>query len=222
MELLEAMRNRHSVRQYLTKPIEEKIALELASFIEEVNQESGMHIQLCLNEPNAFDSFMAHYGAFKNVTNYIAIVGKKGKDFEERCGYYGEKVVLKAAQLGLNTCWVAVTFSKSKSIHKVLKDEKFSCVIALGYGVNQGVAHKNKPMDSLFQIEGKMPDWFKNGMEAAMLAPTSMNQQKFLLTLKENTVTAKAGLGFYSKLDLGIVKYHFEIGARGGEWKWAN
>lgn len=221
MDIFEAMQKRHSVRSYTTQKIEEKVVAELKAYIEECNQKSGMHIQLCLNEPNAFDSFMAHYGSFKNVTNYIAIVGKKGKDFEEMCGYWGEKVVLKATQLGLSTCWVALTYSKGKNEAKIENGEKLSCVIPLGYGAVEGVAHENKPMESLCKTDGPMPEWFRKGMEAAMLAPTSMNQQKFLLTLNGNTVTAKAGIGFYTKLDLGIVKCHFEIGAEGAEWKWA-
>lgn len=98
------MKKRHSVCRYLEKKLEESVANELPAYIEERNQKSGMHIQLCLDKPNAFDSFMVYYGSFKNVTHYIVIVGKKGKDFEEQCGYWGEKVVLKATQLGLNTC----------------------------------------------------------------------------------------------------------------------
>ena len=58
-----------------------------------------------------------------------------------------------------------------------------------------------------------MPDWFKKGMEAAALAPTAMNQQKFLIILEGNKVNAKALTAFYSKLDLGIVKYHCELGS---------
>ena len=81
MDIFEAMKKRHSVRRYVDKKIEDSIANELLAYIEECNQKSGMHIQLCLDEPNAFDSFMAHYGSFKNVKNYIVIVGKKGKDF---------------------------------------------------------------------------------------------------------------------------------------------
>lgn len=56
-----------------------------------------------------------------------------------------------------------------------------------------------------------MPDWFSKGMEAALLAPTAMNQQKFYITLENGKVSAKAGRGFYTKMDLGIVKYHFEV-----------
>ena len=54
-------------------------------------------------------------------------------------------------------------------------------------------------------------DWFQKGMEAVCLAPTAMNQQKFFFELKDGTVTAKSLGGFYSKIDLGIAKYHFEV-----------
>ena len=48
-----------------------------------------------------------------------------------------------------------------------------------------------------------------------------MNQQKFVFTLNGNKVSAKAGLGFYSKIDLGIAKYHFEAGAGKENFTWA-
>ena len=111
MNLSEAIRERHSVRSYLTKAIDGDVKTDLLSFIDQCNQESGLHMQLVTDEPKAFDGFMAHYGKFSGVTNYIALIGKKGKDLEETCGYYGEKVALKAQQLGLNTCWVALTYS---------------------------------------------------------------------------------------------------------------
>ena len=44
-----------------------------------------------------------------------------------------------------------------------------------------------------------------------------MNQQKFVFSLDGNVVRAEAGTGFYSKIDLGIAKYHFELGAGGQE-----
>lgn len=220
MDILEIMKNRHSVRRYIDKRIDDNIKKELIEVINECNHEGDMNIQLCTDEPKAFDSFMAHYGNFNNVKNYIAIVGKKEDKLQEKSGYYGEKVVLKAAELGLNTCWVALTYSKSKADIKVEKGEKLVCVIALGYGENQGVSHKSKSMEQLSKVNGEMPDWFKKGMKAAMLAPTSMNQQKFLISLEDNKVRAKAFTGFYSKLDLGIVKCHFELGSgrEGLEW----
>ena len=50
-----------------------------------MNRESGLHIQLVRNEPKAFDGLVAHYGKFIGVTNYIAMIGKKGPEWKLRC-----------------------------------------------------------------------------------------------------------------------------------------
>lgn len=208
MDLLEVMKARHSVRQYSRKKIEDEKRKLLTDLAKECNRESSLNIQIIFDEPKCFDSMMAHYGKFSGVENYIALVGKKDADLEEKAGYYGEKLVLKAQELGLNTCWVAMTHGKSTA--KIRKGEKQACLIALGYGDVQGTAHKNKPVNQLCSCAPSMPEWFSKGMEAAMLAPTAMNQQKFYFTLEKDKVSAKAGRGFYTKMDLGIVKYHFE------------
>lgn len=213
MELLEAIQNRHSVREYTDQRIEEEICNELSQEIESCNKEGGLHIQLVTDEIEAFSGTLAHYGKFKNVRNYIGLIGENSSDLEEQIGYYGERIALKAQQLGLNTCWVALTFSKRKSKCVIRKGEKLVCVLALGYGKTQGVPHKSKQIEELCRVGETMPLWFKNGMEQAILAPTAVNQQKFLITLKNGKVSAKSTGGFYSKVDLGIVKYHFEIGA---------
>lgn len=221
MDIMEAMWQRHAVRSYLDKSLEGETLRALEGCIAECNRESGLHIQLVKNEPRAFDSTMAHYGNFSGVTNYIALIGKKSPQLDELCGYFGEKIVLQAQMLGLNTCWVALTFKKIPDAYRVDAGEKLAIVIALGYGAAQGVPHKSKPMDVLCEVNGETPEWFRKGMEAAMLAPTAMNQQKFKLTRNGNKVTAKAAFGPYTKLDLGIIKYHFEIGAGKDNFIWA-
>lgn len=213
MERIEAIKQRHSVRQYTDKKISAEILADLQTEIDACNQEGDLHIQLVTEEPKAFDGFMAHYGKFSGVTNYIALVGKKSAKLDERCGYYGERLVLKAQQLGLNTCWVAMTYKKIPDAFKINKGEKLTVVISLGYGKTQGVAHKVKPVEQVSNVSASTPEWFKAGVEAALLAPTAMNQQKFKLTYDGGRVTASAGVGFYSKVDLGIVKYHFEVGS---------
>lgn len=205
MEILEIMKKRHSVRQYKAQTIEESKRAELNSYIEDVNKESNLSIQIFYDEPKCFDSFMAHYGKFVNVKNYIAIVGNKND--QEKAGYYGEKIVLKCQEMGLNTCWVAMTHGKSQA--KINEGQKQLIIISLGYGENQGIAHKSKSIDELGHAD-KETEWFKTGMEAVSLAPTAMNQQKFLFELKNDIVTAKSLGGFYSKIDFGIAKYHFE------------
>lgn len=208
MEMLELMKARHSVRQYTEQKIEADKRAALDALTAELNQEGGMHIQILYEEPKCFDSFMAHYGKFSGCRNYIAVVGPKGKDLDEKAGYYGEQLVLKAQELGLNTCWVAMTHGKSAAV--IEKGEKLAILISLGYGATQGVVHKNKELTAVSDLTKDSPQWYQDGLEAALLAPTAMNQQKFRFSVENNQVSAKATGGFYSKIDLGIVKYHFE------------
>ena len=220
MDLLQAMRERHSVRVYTPQPIEGEVLQNLKQYIDQCNRESGLHIQLILNEPQAFSGRMAHYGKFSGVRNYIALVGNKGANLDEKLGYFGEKIVLMAQTLGLNTCWVALTYSKSKAAHTLDKNEKCVLVIAIGYGATAGTAHRGKTAEQVMRAAENPPQWFQNGINAALLAPTAMNQQKFTFSLNGKKVTAKAGTGFYTKVDLGIAKAHFELGAGKENFTW--
>ena len=204
MEMLNLMKQRHSVRQYQDTGIEPEKRLVLNSMIEEINRETGLHIQIFYNEPKCFQSMMAHYGKFAGVKNYIALVGEKSPELDEKLGYYGEKLVLKAQELGLNSCWVAMTHGRSKA--DIRKGEKQVCLIALGYGKTQGAEHKNKMLPEVCNYTSNMPEWFLKGMEAALLAPTAMNQQKFFFELSpDGKVHAACKKGFYTKLDLASV-----------------
>ena len=162
---------------------------------------------------------MAAYGHFSGCTDYIVCLGPKHRD--EDIGYFGEKLVLFCQSIGVNSCWVALTFNKNKTKYELNKNEKFYIVISLGYGIHQGRPHKNKPVEELCSCKSEMPQWFQNAMNGALTAPTAMNQQKFYFELlDDNKVKAKSLLGPYSKMDLGIVKYHFELGAGETEFEW--
>ncbi|MDR1928080.1 MAG: nitroreductase [Oscillospiraceae bacterium] len=223
MTIGDAMKARHSVRQYTSQPIEREKIDALNACIAACNADSGLHIQLITNEPQAFSNFLAHYGSFKNVTNYIALIGKKGDGLDGKIGYYGERVALNAQQLGLNTCWVALTYSKSKCAAVIEKDESLRCVLSLGYGVTQGVPHKNKkPPAAFYSADTDAPPaWFLAGMEAALLAPTARHQQAFHFTLEGNTVKATASRLPLAEMDLGIVRHDFEAAAGKENFQWA-
>ena len=103
MDIKEAIRERHSVRQYSSDHILGDVRTSLINLIQECNKESGLHIQLVTDDPECFNTLLGHYGKFSGVNNYIAIVGPKTiKNFDELGGYYGEKIVLKAQMMGLN------------------------------------------------------------------------------------------------------------------------
>ena len=213
---------RHSVRSFTDQPIEGEVRSKLEKLIDECNIEGNLNINLVLNEQNAFDSLLSHYGNFINVKNYIVMAGIKDSSFHERCGYYGEKIVLKAQEIGLNTCWVGMSYSKRKVPLLLQKGETVAIVIAIGYGTTQKTPHHRiKTFEQVTDVSGEIPDWFRRGVEYALLAPTAVNQQKFIFKLIDgNKVQAIAGLGFFVREDLGIVKYHFELGAGTDNFSW--
>ena len=209
MEIIEAMKNRHAVRSYLDKPIEEEKRASINDLVKECNETGRLNIQVFCDEPSAFNTFMAHYGKFSGVKNYVALVGKGSQ--EEEAGYYGEKIVLALQAMGLNSCWVAMTYGKSKVNIEKEKGQKILCVICFGYGAVQGFPHHSKKPVDVTNVEGDKPAYWDKGIEAALLAPTAVNQQKFLFSYKDGVTTISVkGVGFYTKIDLGIVKYHFE------------
>ena len=227
MTLQEAIEARHSVRAYKNQPLSEDIVKVLEEEIVKLNREGQLHIQLILDEPKAFQGTLAKYGRFRNVTSYIVMAGRQAHDLDERVGYYGEHLVLLAQTLGLNTCWVGLSYSKVPGTYVLDEGEKIACYIALGYGETQGAGHKIKTVEQVSDVSDITPSWFRKGVEAALLAPTAVNQQKFsfeYLGMKDNRHQVRAKKGFsligYTRMDLGIAKYHFEIGAGKENFDW--
>ena len=222
----------------MEQPLAEDVVKELEEQMANLNQEGNLHIQLVLNEPKAFQGTLAKYGKFRGVTNYIVMAGKKSDDLDERIGYYGEHLVLLAQTLGLNTCWVGLSYSKIPETYVLDEGEKIACYIAIGYGETQGVGHKIKTVEQVSRSAVRTlgssknasditPSWFKKGVEAALLAPTAVNQQKFSfeyvgMSNNHHQVRAKKGFSMigYTQMDLGIAKYHFEIGAGKDKFEW--
>lgn len=238
MTLQEAIEARHSVRAYKAQPLAEDEARRLEEEIAEVNQTGNLHIQLIRNEPKAFQGTLAKYGRFRNVTSYLVMAGKRADDLDERIGYYGEHLVLLAQTLGLNTCWVGLSYKKIPDTYVLEEGEVIKAYIAIGYGETQGTGHKIKTveqvsrsavrtLDSTENVSETTPSWFKKGVEAALLAPTAVNQQKFSFEYLgtnngRHQVRAKKGFSVigYTQIDLGIAKYHFEVGAGTGNFDW--
>ena len=227
MTIQEAIEARHSVRAYKDLPLSEEIVKLLEDELVKLNNEGQLHIQLICNEPKAFQGTMAKYGKFRNANNYLVMAGKRADDLDERIGYYGEHLVLLAQTLGLNTCWVGLSYSKVPGTYVLEEGEKIACYIAIGYGETQGVGYKIKTVEQVSNASDITPSWFKKGVEAALLAPTAVNQQKFSfeyvgMDINRHQVRANKGFSMigYTKMDLGIAKYHFELGAGTDNFDW--
>ena len=229
MTLLEAIQARHSVRAYQEQPLNDADAQALQERIDEVNREGQLHIQLIRNEPKAFLGPFARYGKFRGVTDYLVMAGVKAEDLDERIGYYGEQLVLFAQTIGLNTCWVGLSYTKIPGTYVLNEGEVIKAYISIGYGATQGVSHKIKRIDQVSNVTDLTPGWFRRGVEAALLAPTAINQQKFSFEYlpaadgKPAQVVARRHFSLvgYTQMDLGIAKYHFEVGAGTENFQWA-
>ena len=223
MTIQEAIRTRHSVRKYAGQPIETEKVEKLQAEVAAANAEGGLNIQLVLEEPKSFASGIWKYGYFSGVKNYFVMAAAKGKAFEEKIGYYGERLVILAQMLGLSTCWVGLTYKKIPGTYTLREGDVVHCVIALGYGANEGVQHPIKPAERFYESDGPVPEWFLQGLEMALLAPTAVNQQKFKFILHEGGKVEALPLQSiygYTMVDLGIVKYHFEVGAGKENFEW--
>lgn len=226
MTLLEAIDARHSVRRYISRPLEREVVDCLRAKIDECNSKGNLHIQLVLNEKKGFSGMLA-YGSFSGVENYIVMAGRRADDLDERVGYYGEQIVLLAQQLGLGTCWAGLSYRKVKGAYALDSEEKVACMISLGYPDDAGRKHKCKSVEDVSNASVSTPEWFEQGVHAALKAPTAVNQQKFYIEyagVKDGRHCVRARRLFsvvgYTSMDLGIVKLHFEIGAGKDNFEW--
>lgn len=213
MSDIEAIRERHSVRTYKTDRIEpEKVSL-IRKKLDELNREGNLHLQFLEDAGNTYNKLLNRAMGLGSAPSVIACVGNDMDDLDQRVGYYGEKLVLYAQKLGLNTCWTG-TFNRKNIVAEISAGERLVISIAIGYGKEQGKPHKSKSITQVSEASGERPDWFDKGVEMALLAPTAVNQQKFVIKLGENeSVEFIDKGGILSQVDIGIVRCHFEIGS---------
>ena len=235
MTLQEAINIRTSRRKYLEGALDEDHVEKLQELIVAYNQLGGFRIELVLNNGEAFKGFTRSYGMLSGVNHYIGFIANDDDpDADEKIGYYGELLVLHATVLGLGTCWVGGTFSKSKTPFILAEGERLACLITVGKVevepsskekfIYKLTHRKTKSVEEMFTSDGAVPDWFLKGMEAVRKAPSAMNKQPVMFTYQDGCVTAtvKSTTKYLIAFDLGIAKLHFELASGGGEWQWGN
>ena len=213
MSEIDAIKERHSVRNYEAKKIEADKVEKIRAKIEELNKEGNLHLQFMVDAGKTYNKLFNKVAGLGSAPSVIACVGIDDETLEQRVGYYGEKLVLFIQELGLNSCW-AGTFNQKNIGAEVGDGEKLVISIAVGYGKDKGKPHKSKGPEQVIEAKGDRPYWFNKGVDMALLAPTAINQQKFTIRLNEDeSVDFVDKGGIFSQVDLGIVRCHFEIGA---------
>lgn len=237
MKFKRAILSRQSRRSFKKElPPIDKIR-QIRDRVDEINDENNLNIQVMIDERDGFVGLTSHYGFFTNVKNYIALVGPKDdENIHEKLGYYGEQILLLCEDLGLGTCWVGGTFNKDKCKCKVSDDEIYSCAIVFGIPTNivtpkekliRGTLHslkKTKTIENLFYSEQTQPpNWFIEGMRMVQRAPSALNKMPVMFFFSDGNVYAKVKEPKTLELyDLGIAKFHFEVGAQCGKFEFGN
>ena len=218
MDLKEAMQQRHMVRKYLDKKIPEDIVSKINERIETNNKKYNLNMKLMLNNDTGVSSIIKLILA-RGVNNFIILAGDNSPDLEEKLGYSGADIMLYAQTLGLNTWWIGGTYNRGVS--KYVDNKKVTGIIAIGYGQTQGVPHKSKTVEEVSKYKNTIiPSWFIAGVDAALLAPTALNKQDFMIIGNGNKVSIECDNGIFTGSNVGLIKYHFELGAGKENFEW--
>lgn len=223
MTLLEAIPLRTSRRAYLPQPLSPLQRQQLDKAVSCCNRRSGLHVQLICGRPEPFAS---QGGRLRGVQNYLVFAGPASDpNLEEKCGYFGEELILTAQSMGLGTCWVGGTYDRAGCLCHLSEGEELVCVAAIGHPApSQGSGRALRSPEELSSGGKQAPDWFHAGVAAVQRAPSAMNRQGYRFTWREDgSVRVRlSGSGSFALVDLGIAKQHFELGAHGGEWSWGD
>lgn len=220
MTIKEAIKERHMVRQYTDKAIPADIVELINARIAENNKKYDLELALAVGNSDGIGG-MAKLLLSRTVNNYIVLAGADAPELDEKLGYCGADMILYAQTLGLNTWWVGGMFNGKGALKNLSnKEVRVNGVIAIGYGRTQGVPHKSKTAAEISEYNGDAPQWFVDGVDALLYAPTALNKQPYVVKGEGNKVSISAGDGHFSGIDLGIGKYHFEVGAGRENFEW--
>lgn len=218
-EMNKAMNARHTVRKYDGTPLSDSEKSILNSRVDELNRQFDLAIKLVESEKTPVNLMGKTILGGEGVYSYFVLAADDREGVDEILGYAGSDLCLFAQMNGLNTWWMAGTFNR-KYVEGFVQGKKIVSIIAVGHGKTQGVPHKSKEMDQVSSYKGEAPDWFIDGVKAALLAPTALNKQSFTIEGDGNKVSLTYKSGPMSGIDKGIVKHHFELGAGKENFEW--
>jgi nitroreductase len=229
MDYLKAINKRHSRRTYDGTGLPLDTAIKLHEMAAEYSKLPGVDIRFVTNNGKAFNGFTKSYGVFSGVNDFFLLIRNKDNPQSSiKLGYYGELVVLRCTELGLDTCWAGGAFSR-KDLNIILDDGQIvEAAITVGHAPKRFTFQENllrlvfhprtKRVADMYSSEADFtPDWFVLGMAAVQKAPSTYNRQpaRFIYR-KDGTVSAEVKdieTAPLMGIDLGIAKLHFEIGS---------
>ena len=224
-----------SVREFKNRSIENKYFNEITSYIKNSKKllpEINVEVKIFDNKDcyEKLKHIAGYNGHMIEAPSYAVILSDVKKGYIENSGYIGERLILKARDLEIDSCWI--TFNDSDAIKEKLdisSDKEVTAIIALGYENNKNT--KNKSGSERLDVEKivYMDEWGTNTSVAeleerglldafsyARMAPSTLNRQPWRFIIDgENIILAVKKDDFTSdyerSIDAGIAMLYFGL-----------
>jgi len=196
----ELIAQRYSCRTYLERPIEERDQHRLTAFMDSRSVGpfgSRARFALIAAAPDDRQTLrrLGTYGFIKGATGFIVGAVRHGPRDLEDYGYLLEEVILYATALGLGTCWLGGTFTRSTFVRRfggLQRDETMPAVVSTGYPGGDGAERirqreegdRRMPAAELFvdgrwgePLEASGAGGYARALEAVRMGPSATNKQ---------------------------------------------
>jgi hypothetical protein len=240
MNIIETIKKRKSSRTFNQVALKPADKQDLESYINENSK--GLEnevVNFKIIEKNYVDKQMKlDLGMIKGHNNYILGTSKSTVESRVNYGYLMEKVVLKATEMNMSTCWVG--YFDYAYFNEVSIEDSFDIpsIVIVGYTEERQTfqdkyirftinASKRHSWDKLFfnyKLKTPLnPEYVKNysdSLEMVRLAPSSGNTQPWRVffdeTLNEfhfykKSISKRYELRGLHDIDMGIAMSHFEL-----------
>ncbi|MDR1767053.1 MAG: hypothetical protein LBR32_01230 [Propionibacteriaceae bacterium] len=240
MDILEAIRLRHSTRAFDGRPLTEADHKSIASFIEATAPPFGVHARIELIQADFGDERvkLGTYGSVKGARDFMGLIYGEGPLVQEGSAYWLEQVVLHCTSIGVGSIWLAGFTHSSFAKHvKLAPAETLGYACPVGYeGGQRPLAERiglwnskklhaaKKPFETLFLDAEGQPltpqaagDW-ELPLQMTRIAPSAKNLQPYRVVvtptachfLIQPSMGIPSGPGWFSHIDVGIAMCHFE------------
>jgi hypothetical protein len=226
-EWFDAITRRASRRQFDGHSLEPEVLDRVEEMCRLASEGQAARAVLVRSAPqDVFTGFIGSYGKVSGAPSLIAFVG--ADDSLADVGYVGQSVILQAVLAGLDTCWIAGSFSASNAggIVDLAPGERVCAVTPLGHATNarSGAERllttmvKSRSRLALAEIApgcDSWPEWAREAAEAVRLAPSGANKQPWRLRFEEGALVLGVAPRVYwtAPMDFGIAMLHAQLGA---------
>lgn len=201
MDALDLIDRRYSCRLYADRPLSAGHREALTAFMATRTRGplgAAVRFGLIAAAPGDASTLrrLGTYGFIEGATAYIAGAVRKGPKDLEDYGYLLEEVILRATALGIGTCWLGGSFTRTSFTSRfggVARNETMPAVVAAGYpGDDGGVARirareegtrRLPPTELFFSGELGTPlgrggaGCYADALHAVRMAPSATNKQ---------------------------------------------